>query len=434
MKKMLRDIQQLSKQQRWWLIVMIVGSLFLKFWMWYFVPAQPFGPDASDYLRISELINQHGLSFWRSDDPNFLWRLPVLPILISIFGGYQALMILQLLCTYLLAYLVYKVFDKLTLQSAVSVFIGGFTLFLPYINIAACRILTEFFQVLLIIYFLKKIFYQEYDWRFSLAMVLVVFLRPEGYIYILFLLSRTLYVGYYRKLVVFVLPILCIVGWMTKNKQVYDTFSMVNPIMSSRALIGGIYPQINTKKSHPFHDKFNFYKARDYVHSELFVKQYKQEVRKELIQFLKDKPLIYLAYRVKSILYSFSYIAFNEELMPDKNWRYQRKASYEQVRKNNARWGYQTILTNKDWVRLLLRLMYNGSLLLMNFIGLFVILFNFRKLKVFIFTFMLFSFIAVVEVDMRYFLTIQLLCCCFFILGLRNLWLYRSLRLRVEKS
>jgi hypothetical protein len=302
-------------------------------------------------------------------------------------------------------------------------------LFLPYLNIAACAAISEFLQISLFIYAFRKVLYNKYDWKLAIALIAFCLLRAEGQYFIYFLIIREIFKKKYSRILFYIIPICVIMLWCTRNKNNFGTFSLVNPVLSSRAMIGSLYGFIYVSERNDFHIKYDYYEGRDYVNKKEFIEKYKKAVQFEIKNKLLHEPFDFIKIRINQIAHSFLYFGFNLEHLPDTNWKFSKNLSFNEILINNKQWAYSTILENKDYGKLLGRLLYNGGFAITHLLGLLFIFINFRKLLPFIFVLLNFCFILIVEVDMRYLITIQSICVCSFIILCYSVVKHRSLKL-----
>jgi len=282
----------------------------------------------------------------------------------------------------------------------------------------------------MLLYITKKIIYNQNDVFLICCLVLLCFLRPESFILVLFILIRNIYLRQFKPAIYSTIPLLLLLIWMTRNLLIFGSFSMINPIMSSRAMIGSIYGVIYVEEPHSFHKKYNYYEGFDYVNNREFVKEYKSVVKHELSEYILHHPFKYIQHRITSILKCFSYISLHGEHMPDKDWKIYSTDDRDFIIKNNSIWGYSNLLSNKDYLRLIVRLLYNLSLVFGHFAGLIYILINYKHFKIILFIFLTFSYLFIVESDMRYFIFVQLICICFAFIWLLQIGQYSVSRLK----
>jgi hypothetical protein len=309
------------------------------------------------------------------------------------------------------SYLIFKCFYKFFKNYSLSLAIAGLTLYIPYVNLAACFTGPELIQVWIYTFLLKKIVHGEYDWELSVVLLLLCLLRPEGYVFCVFILGRLLYLKYLSKTGFVLLPLMMVLIWMGRNQYFFGTFSLVNPIHSSRAVIGSIYGAIYTEP-HPFHIRYNYYEGFNYPQSRSFVEAYNAVVKNEMIRIISEQPLSYMLHRLYWMAKCFSYVSFFTERLPDKYWHFTTSNKFEETQQINSYWSYSNLWLQKDYFRLALRMLYNGGLALLHFLGLFYLLFHYRKLKDLFFIFFCFSYIFIIEADMRYFIFIQMMSIC----------------------
>ncbi len=371
------------------------------------------GPDAIEYLSAGEVFREKGIGYLWSNSPFTFWRLPLLPLLLALTGSNLIILyFIQLILTYFVAYNIYIIFRQIKFSDQESLAGALFSLFIPYLNIAACSAGVEFLQLFLLTYITRKLVCDSTDHWVALALTALCFLRAEGFLVVLLVLIRNISLKHYQTSLWLVLPLLCIVLWQYRNEKVFGSFSNVNPILSSRALIGSIYGVIYVDQSHPFHNKYNYYEGFDYLKKKDFVRIYKQVVEQELKNYITRDPLGYIKHRLYWVSKCFSYLSLHGEHMPAPNWSFTTSTDRQQVLKNNLAWGFGTLTANKDYVRLFIRLLYNGSLMVGHFVGLFFIILNFRKTRIIIFMLSTFGFLLIVEADMRYFIFVQMFCLC----------------------
>jgi hypothetical protein len=400
---------QVKKQWGWQFI--LSASLLLK--IFYFIYNSGIvGPDASEYIACAEIFKSDGLQYISSTSPYTLWRLPVLPLLLAICQTLPVFYVVQLLTSYGLAYYLFLIFRKLNFTDRLSLQIALFSLFVPYLNIAACSSGVEFLHVTFLVYLTKKIVYNETDYRMAIALVALCLLRPEGFIVVFFILGRNIFLKKYKPSLWLLLPLVSLFLWQVRNEKVFGSFSLVNPIMSSRAMIGSVYGYIYVVPPHPFHEKYNYYKGFDYVNNKPFVAEYKQVVAESMKKEILGNPIGYLLHRIRWVSQCFFYTSFNNEHLPDKNWHFLTTTDRKVIEDANATWAYGRMWHDRDFIRLLLRLLYNGSLLLGHLAGLIFMLFNFRRFGAVLFVFLSFGYLGIVEADMRYFIFPQLICLC----------------------
>jgi hypothetical protein len=216
----------------------------------------------------------------------------------------------------------------------------------------------------------------------------------------------------YKVLIKFFIPLFVAFLWMGRNQYVFGSFAMINPIMSSRALIGSLYGTIYHPANTEFHSQYNYYEGRDYVNKKDSVNKYKAAVKREVINALLHHPLNYLFTRLKQILYGFFYIGFNNEILPDQNWKFYSNLEFSKQKEINSQWSYQNLIENRDYLRLIIRCMYNGGLLFFHLSGVLFIFFNRKIIRPLLPLFINFWFILFIEVDMRYLITIQSISFC----------------------
>ncbi len=425
----IRDIFSYPKWKKYLFFFLLLISIPYKFFYLSYQNTIS-GPDIFEYSYVASLISKKGIiGLIQSNDPFTLWRLPFLPLVLYICQKQIVFYIIQLIASYFLAYNFYKIFLYVTRKSAISYLLFFVILFLPYINLAACAAITEFIQISLFIYGFRKVLYRQYDWKLAIALCAFCLLRAEGQYFIYFLILRELFLKNYSKIIFYTIPLVVVVLWCVRNKTNFGTFSLVNPILSSRAMIGSIYGFIYVSEKNEFHTKYDYYQGRDYVNRKQFVTEYKEVVRKELINKIFHEPFDYIKIRIKQIAYSFLYIGFNLEHLPDSNWKFQANQSFEQITQNNQCWAYSMILKNKDYGKLLARLVYNGGLAFMNLFGFIFIFINYRKLLPLLFILLNFSFVFIVEVDMRYLITIQSVSVCAFVMLCYSIFKHRTITL-----
>lgn len=383
-------------------------------------------PDASEYVGYAEIIKEKGGGFVSSKENMTFWRLPLLPLIVSLFPSLEAFYLVQLLLSYALSFWLYLVLRRLFSDHRVSLAAGLGSLFLPYINIAASSLMTEFLQVFLIIYVLKKIVFKEYDVRLTLSLSALSLLRPEGYTFVVLLILRELYVRNFRAIPWVAMALIAPLGWMTRNLLVFDSFSLVNPIHLSRSLIGSIYGVIQVTEAHEFHARYNYYQGFDFETSKEFINAYKNMVRAELVKYISEHPVEYLGHRIYRVVKAFSYLSFNMERLPDLNWNFLKDPTWDQAAAVNSYWSYSNLIAKGDILRLAIRVLYNGGLAMIHFGGLWQILEDYRIAKPVLFISLTFFYVFFVEADMRYFITIQTLSFAFFTRLVVNL--YRKMR------
>lgn len=423
------DFLSLSKRSKIVFYFLLFISIPYKF---FFLQTQTagYGPDYLEYRHLADLFLKEGIiGYIKSNDPYTLWRVPMLPFVLYITKTNTMLYVIQLIFSYFLAYNFYKIFKFITKNSAVAFTCFFAILFLPYINNAACASLTEFLQVSFFIYSLRKVLYKQYDWKLTIVLSAFCLLRAEGEYFILFLILRELFLKSYKRITLYLIPICIVLLWSERNKSNFGTFSLVSPVMSSRALIGGLYGYIYTSDRNDFYTKYNYYDARDYVNKKEFIATYKKVVRDEIKNKLTHEPLDYAKIRVNQIAHAFLYFGFNLEHLPDHSWQYPKHPTVEELQQINSEWAYSTIFHNKDYVKLILRILYNGGLGFMHLFGFLFIFINYKKLLPLLFVLLNFSFVLFVEVDMRYLITIQAVCVCSFIIMSYSLIKYRTLML-----
>lgn len=432
MKEWYLDIKNLSKKNKILFIVLMAFSIPYKLFF-LFHQTTISGPDCAEYLYLSTLFKKIGIiGYIQSSDPFTFWRTPTLPFFIFISQSLTIYYIIQLILTYFLAYNFYKIFKYITKKSDFAILCFIVTLFLTYLNIAACAALTEFLQISLFIYSFRKVLYKQYDWILILALCLFCLLRAEAQFFVYFLIIREIFLRNFNKIPLYIIPLLIVTLWCVRNKQNFGSFSLVNPILSSRALIGSIYGVIyvSNEDRNEFHTKYNYFEGRDYKNQKEFINQYKTIVQKEIQNKVLNDPLDYIKIRIYQISHAFLYFGFNLERLPNDNWTYSnKKLSFQEILNTNQKWAYSNILKNKDYDKLIFRLLYNGGYAFIHLFGLIFIFINYRKLLPLIFVLLNFSFVLIVEVDMRYLITIQSISVCSFLLMCYSIIKYKSLNL-----
>jgi len=407
----------------------ILISIPYKLFFIYYQDVQ-FGPDALEYIYLKGLFNKLGLiNYITSSDPLTFWRLPLLPYLLYLCKLNFLFFSFQMFLSYFLSFNIYKIIFKLTNKHKSSLFAAIIVLFLPYINIAAASTLSEFLQVFLIIYIFRKDLYKEYDAFFFFANSAVILLRPEMYTFVLLLFVKNIIFNRGRYLIYFCFPLLVAISWMYRNKVEFGNFTLVNPILSSRAIIGSIYGKIYMAEPHPFHDKYDYYQGKDYIHNIGFINEYKNVVSHEFTSYIKRNPIKFILHRIKMITYGFSLVAFNMERLPDEHWKFYSGDNRAMITTTNATWAYSYLIKHHQYFKLFLRLLYHSNYLFFHFLGLIFILLNYKKLYPIIFIFISFGYVFLVEVDMRYLITLQVLCYSFGVVALINLIKYHHLYL-----
>ena len=429
MKKIYSDFVLLSKRTRVFFILLFICSVFYKLFF-LFYQSNISGPDAAEYVYLSKLFAESGIiNYIKSNDPFSFWRLPTLPFILYITHSLTVFYIIQLLATYFLAYNFYQIIKEITHQNQLAFYCFFAVLFLPYINIAACAPLTEFMQVSFIIYCFRKVLYRQYDIFLISALVLFCFLRAEAQYFIYFLILRDVIKKQFNRLLIYTVPFLFIALWCVRNKINFDSFSLVNPVLSSRAMIGSLYGVIYEKADSDFHDRYNYYQARDYINNKAFVLKYKNAVKEEIKEKLLSDPIGYIRIRMKQFSKGFLYLMFNMEQLPDDDWKFKKHKNYKELITVNEKWAYSTIWKNKDYSKLFARLLYNGGFAFIHLFGFLFIFFQYKKLLPLLFILFNFCFVAIVEIDMRYLITIQSVCVCAFIILLYALIQHKTLKL-----
>ena len=389
-----------------WLLLALLVKVF-----YFFTHQSLMGPDAIEYYAASKVFTEKG--FWGYlSDPSYytLWRLPLYPLIIAVCQSFTVLFIFQNIVALLIPFFVFKIFYKLNQNKTLSIKIALLSLFVPYLNISTEGIGVELWHLLFLVYIAKKILYNEMDARLALAIAALCLLRAEGFIVLGFVMLKILIHKQFKPLLWMLIPILVIASWQYRNLKVFGTYSMVNPILSSRALIGSIYGAIYVDNVHPFHKEWDYYQGMDYVRQKEFVAAYKNKVKEELMAYVSEHPWEFIKHRLYWIFKCFSYISFNHERLPDKNWVYDSSRTYEQVLAVNQQWAYRNLLAEKDYFRLFLRLSYNLGLATAHLLGLVFLLIKFRRNWWLIYLLGTFGFVLVVEVDMRYLIYPQFIC------------------------
>lgn len=429
MNELYKDFLNLQKTGKVLSLLLLLLSIPYKF---FFITFQKCisGPDAAEYIYLAGLFKKSGiLGYIQSNDPVSLWRIPTLPFALYVTQTLFIFYVAQLLFTYILAYNFYKIIKYITKHQVVSLICFFSILFLPYLNNAACAPLTEFMQVSFIIYVLRKVLYKHYDWRLFLALSAFCLLRAEAQYFVFFLIIRELFLKQYTRIFLYGIPVCIVLLWCARNKSNFGAFSLVNPVLSSRAMIGSLYGYIYMENRNEFHAKYDYYNGKDYVNNKKFIEDYQKVVRLELKHKLLHEPFDYARIRIMQIARGFLYFGFNLEQLPDKDWKYKKDATFEEISANNSEWAYGKILENRDYAKLCARLLYNGGLAMIHLFGVLFIFLNYRKLLPLLFVLLNFCFILIVEVDMRYLITIQSISVCAFIVMCYSIFNFRTLKL-----
>ncbi|MBK8353115.1 MAG: hypothetical protein IPL21_16070 [Saprospirales bacterium] len=271
-----RDISNLSSRNKNFLFytLLIISIPYKLFFISYQTTTS--GPDIFEYTYLSRLFADKGvLHYIQSTDPFTLWRLPVLPFVLFICKSAFVFYILQLIASYFLAYNFYKIATFTTKNKTIAFLSFFVILFLPYLNMAACAAITEFIQISLFIYAFRKVLYKKYDFKLAIALIAFCLLRAEGQYFIYFLILRELFFKNFSKIIFYSIPIIVVMLWCTRNKTNFGTFSLVNPILSSRAMIGSLYGFIYVSERNDFHTKYDYYEGRDYVNKKSLLRNIK---------------------------------------------------------------------------------------------------------------------------------------------------------------
>ena len=98
--------------------------------------------------------------------------------------------------------------------------------------------------------------------------------------------------------------------------------------------------------------------------------------------------------------------------MSDKDWKIYASDDLDIVIKNNAIWSYSNMISNKDYLRPFLRFIYYILLITGHWMGLGYIIYNHKRFGILLFMLATFSYLFIIETDMRYFIFPQLICLC----------------------
>ncbi len=393
---------EVCKEYRLVLGIALVASLFFNAFYFFFNNIGVTGPDAIEYYQASLIFQKYGFGYVFQDAPVTLWRLPVLPLLLAICSTTDIYCLVQIGLSYFLPLWFFFIFLALKFNKQESLYVAIFSMFIPYLNIAKCGVGTEFLQVFFFVYITYKILYKKHDILLYIVVTLLCFLRAEGFIIAIVVFALTTLSNNKKQALWILIPIISLNLWQYRNLQLFDTYTIVNPILSSRALIGSIYGVIYLEKPHEFHKKYNYYEGTDYKRKKAFVKEYKEIVSKELKNYILQNPLQYIKHRLYWASKCYFYLSFNHERLPNEQWGFSRTINRAEIEKTNQTWGYKQLLEKKDYFRLGVRLTYHISLAVGQLVGLLYLLFFFRRFWKVLLVLATFGYVFIVEADMRY--------------------------------